>query len=300
MVSFRQSAVIAIDGGGTYCRVALSIAARAPLVVETGPANVSSDFDKALREVSTGLDRLAHMANLSPDDLSEIPAFIGLAGVTGPAIAERLAASLPFKHVRIEDDRPASLRGSLGGEDGFVAHCGTGSFLAAQINGKPRLAGGWGPVLDDEASAQWVGRMALTLTLKALDGRVPPSRLTEELLQQYGSSAAIVKFAGETSPADLGRLAPLVTRRAETGDPTACRILMHAAADLSKSLRALGWHPGLGICLTGGIAPYYSTYLPSDMQTALRAPAGDPLSGAIALAWDLVWDLPKETSHEHF
>ena len=54
------SPVIAVDGGGTRCRLVLD---RGPgpaggrVSVETGPANVTSDFDAALGEIRRGLDQ---------------------------------------------------------------------------------------------------------------------------------------------------------------------------------------------------------------------------------------------------
>ncbi|MYK32530.1 MAG: ATPase, partial [Boseongicola sp. SB0670_bin_30] len=125
------SPVIAIDGGGTQCRLALNDG-KSIVAVETGSANVSTDFDGALNEISSGLGSLAERAGLKLESLSRIPAFVGLAGMTGEAVSERLRTALPFTHVRIEDDRAAALRGALGRADGAIAHCGTGSFFAAQ------------------------------------------------------------------------------------------------------------------------------------------------------------------------
>lgn len=62
---------------------------------------------------------------------------------------------------------------------------------------------------------------------------------------------------------------------------------MGEAEEVRRSLTVMGWRPGLALCLTGGIGPHYQRFLPQEMQAALRPPAGDPLSGALALAWDL-------------
>jgi glucosamine kinase len=220
------------------------------------------------------------------ETLLAAPAFVGLAGVTGPVIAERLRDALPFRHVRVADDRIAGVRGALGRRDGVVAHCGTGSFFASQRGGAIRLSGGWGPVLGDEASAQWVGRTALGLALKAEDGRLAPSSMTARILADFGDAAGVVRFAGTAGPSDLGALAPLVTEYAQSGDTVAELILRQAAEDIADALRHLGWRPGEAVCLTGGIGPNFRRYLADDLRACLSAPEGEPIDGALSLARD--------------
>lgn len=283
MNSAADTFFLAIDGGGTRCRVALSDGAHI-WRVEVGAANVSTGFEAACAEISRGLTKLAAQADLDIERLAQVPAFLGLAGVTGPDMADRLRAALPLRQMRIADDRASALRGALGAQDGFVAHCGTGSFVASQIGEIGRFSGGWGPVLGDQASAQWVGRRALSLALDGVDGVLPQSALVQAVLSRFGSAAGIVQAGFEMSQTDFGALAPMVTAHAEQGDSVAMAILQAAADYLTSQMTAMGWRPGLPICLTGGIAPLYAGYLPGNMQTDLTAPLGDPMSGALALA----------------
>lgn len=283
MTRASDTIVLAVDGGGTRCRLAISDGDRR-WQVEVGAANVSTDFDAACAQLQQGLNAVQQRAGVDPDRIAAAPAYLGLAGITGQPLADRLAAALPLSHVRIEDDRAAALRGALGPQNGFVAHCGTGSFLAAQHGGKPRFAGGWGPVLGDQASAQWVGRQVLSLVLDCADGVRASSELSTHLLTRFEGTAGIVKAASGLSPTEFGALAPVVTQHAGQGDALALSILQAGAEYLSDRMVRMGWVPGLPICLTGGIGPHYATYLPEDMQQALAEPLGDPLSGAIALA----------------
>jgi glucosamine kinase len=285
--------VIAIDGGGTRCRVALHDG-RTTTTVETGSANVSTDFDGAVREILAGLDALALRSGRSAQNLLHLPTFLGLAGVTGTEIAQRLRAALPLHNVRIEDDRPAALRGALGAADGVIAHCGTGSFYAAQKGTEMRFAGGWGPVLGDEASAQWIGRAVLRMTLECVDGRAQVSPLAERMLDDLGGSAGVVSFAGSARPTDFGALAPLVTGYAEQGDLIACAVMQDGADHIARSLPKVGWGDGQPICLTGGIGPHFARFLPAEMQAALSDPVGEPLSGAISLARGLALETADE------
>lgn len=280
------SPVLAIDGGGTRCRLALA-EGHGITTVETGSANVSTDFDGTVREIRNGLGHLADRTGHTVDELARLPAFVGLAGVTGTAIADRLRAALPFARVRILDDRPAALRGALGGADGAIAHCGTGSFYGGQSGARMRFAGGWGPVLGDEASAQWIGRRALGVTLETVDGRLAPSPLAQRLLADLDGAPGIVRFAGLARPTDFGALAPLVTDHAARGDRLARRVMQAGADEIARALPDIGWTPGQPICLTGGIGPHYAAFLPTAMQADLAAAAAEPLAGAVALARDL-------------
>lgn len=293
MTRLHDTSILAIDGGGTRCRIALTTEGE-PLVVQAGSANVSTDFEAATAELLRGLGEVAGRVGVSPEKLARVPAYIGLAGVTGPDIADRLAVALPMHHIRIEDDRPSAVRGALGDEDGIVAHCGTGSFAASRVDGKIRLAGGWGPVLGDEASAQWVGRRALSRALDTVDGFLTETDLSRGLLDAFGGAPAVVAFAGAASPAELGALAVEVTQNAAKGDAIANGILREAADYIAATSRNLGWTMGLPICLTGGIGPHYKRYLPEEMRAAVTPALGEPLSGAIALAEEL----RKEIAHE--
>lgn len=275
--------VLAVDGGGTRCRVALAQSGEVTSV-ETGPANVSTDFEGGARQVLEGLHAIANKTGRALEDLAQYPAFIGLAGVTGSAIAERLRAALPLRNLRIDDDRPAALRGALGRRDGVIAHCGTGSFFGAQIDGAMRFAGGWGPVLGDEASAQWIGRTALRLALETVDGRFSHTPLAAALLDRLEGAPGIVRFATTAIPAEFGALAPMVTDHASRGDALGQHVMMAGAADIARSLPLIGWVPGLAICLTGGIGPQFAPYLPEAMQSDLDTPAGTPIDGALSLA----------------
>ena len=111
MTQAHHIRVLAIDGGGTRCRIAVRRADEV-VTVETGSANVSTDFDGSVWQIRQGLDALAAKLGLDPSAWSDIPAFFGLAGITGPEIADRLKRAMPFHHIRIDDDRPAALRGA--------------------------------------------------------------------------------------------------------------------------------------------------------------------------------------------
>lgn len=277
--------VLAIDGGGTRCRLALNAGDRL-VQIEVGSTNVSTDFAAATAELRLGLGQLAEAAGVPLTWLADVPTYAGLAGVTGATLAARVQEALPLKSIKVEDDRPAALRGAIGEANGVVAHCGTGSFVARQQNGQMRLAGGWGAVLGDPASAQWVGRRALGRTLDVADRLVAGSGLSDAVMQRFGDTSAIVAFAATATPSDFGALAPMVTEASSRGDEIARGILSAAATEIADTLRAMGWCEGETICLTGGIGPRFADYMPLDMIGSLAPPQATPLDGALSLAND--------------
>ncbi|WP_417724187.1 BadF/BadG/BcrA/BcrD ATPase family protein [Salipiger sp.] len=275
-----MSLLLAVDAGGSTCRFALETdGGRVDLAL--GAANVTSDFDGALRTLVSGLSELAKKAGLRADALNDAPACLALAGVTGPDVAARVAGALPLRHAVVEDDQRAGVIGALGERAGCLAGIGTGSFVARQTRGDLRFLGGHGLILGDEASGAWLGRGLLTRALHAHDGLAPRTPLTDELLSGMGGNTGIIAFARRAVPADFATLAPRVTR----GDDPASRALMREGARyLEAAIAALGRREGEPLCLVGGVGPAYADYLDADLRTALVPPEGTTLDGALTLA----------------
>ena len=230
MCAEAYTSVIAVDGGGTRCRVVLD-GPDGRFLVERGAANVASDFNAATREIEAGLAALAEQTGKSLAEIRDLPIYLGLAGLTGQEdLAARVIARLQLRRARVTDDRPTALRGALGKRDGVIAHLGTGSLFALQRQGNMRLSGGWGARLGDQASAFWVARSALSATLEAEDRLIEATDLTRALMERFGSAGGIVAHAAQATPAQIGDLAPLVTEAAASGDPVGLRIL-NAGAD---------------------------------------------------------------------
>ncbi len=272
--------LIGVDGGGTSCRAALSCAGRRHDVV-LGPANASTDFDAALATVRAALDALAAKAGLGGADLSGAHAHLGLAGVTGSAIAERVAAALPLEKAVVTDDRPTTIAGALGDDNGAVIAVGTGSFIGRQNEGRVTGIGGWGFHIGDQASGAWLSRRCLEEVMLALDGIGAETDLTRRILAEFGGDPLqIVDFTLKARPADYARRSRDVVAAAEAGDPLGERLMAEGAGYLRAGLAAVGWQRGERLCLTGGLGPAYAPWL----GEATVAPKGTALDGALILA----------------
>ncbi len=272
--------LIGIDGGGTSCRAALIVADRR-FDASGGPANVSSDFEGATERLRAVMADLARQASLPWDDIRIAHGHVGLAGVMGAGTQVRVAAALDLVRAEVGDDHATAIVGALGDTDGAVAAVGTGSFLGRQSGGLIRDAGGWGFHIGDQASGAWLGRCALAQVMLARDGIVPKSDLTEHIARDSGfGEGGVVGFSFRASPGDYARFAPDVVRAADAGDGFAQGLMRKGARYIRDGIAALGWTPAEPLCLTGGLARAYGTWIGHETVAA----KGTALDGALILA----------------
>ncbi|MFV0245522.1 MAG: BadF/BadG/BcrA/BcrD ATPase family protein [Qingshengfaniella sp.] len=284
MTRVNRPLLIAVDGGGTLCRLA-ALSGGTRVEVTGGAANVSTDFDGAMATIRDGLARLSAAAGASAAQMAGAQVYLGLAGVVSADLAARVAAGVPAARVQVEDDRPAAVLGALGQADGCVVGLGTGSFLARHAEGGITLRGGWGLRLGDEASGGWLGRALLARVLHVHDGMAEASPLTRAVLSEFGADpGALVAFSLRAVPADYAAYAPRILAAARQGDAVAVDLMRAGADYLTRGLHAIGWRPGEALCLTGGLGSGYASWLPAGMQAALIPPKGSALDGALALA----------------
>lgn len=279
--------VLGIDGGGTGCRAAVA-AAHGPVLGmgHAGPANILTDPERAAKHIEEAARAALAHAGLSPDVLRTVPAFLGLAGNNEPQAAERVTALLPFPRLEIASDGLIALEGAFSGRDGAIASLGTGTVFLLRLNGEVRQFGGWGFFLGDGGSGARIGQEALRQTLRAHDGILTPSSLTEDLFRQFGRDpGAMLAFARNAAPGDFARFAPAVFGAADAGDPVAAAVIAEAAQEVNAVLDRMLDLSGPGrLCLAGGLKSLYPDHLAERHRARLAEPEGDALDGAIRLA----------------
>jgi len=278
--------LIAADGGGSGCRVAVARRGDGAVLAEAagGPANLARDFDGALAALRAALDAALAGAGLDRKALGDAACHLALAGGNIGDLARRAAASVPAARVGADDERAAAAEGALGPRDGVVAALGTGSFLVRKAGGRLASLGGWGLALGDEASGAWLGRALAAHALRAHDGLEPGSPLTRALVTEHGSPEALAAWGLAAGPGAFAALAPRVVEAAEAGDPVAGDIMRAGAGYVVAGVEALGAADGEALCLAGGLGPAYALWLPPGLAARLVPPAGRTLDGALALA----------------
>ncbi|MDN5787523.1 BadF/BadG/BcrA/BcrD ATPase family protein [Pseudorhodobacter sp.] len=278
--------LIGCDGGGTGCRVAIADVSGKLLAEGVGgPANATSDFDLAIRNVRAALDVAAGKLDLTGPDLAGAWVHVGLAGVLASDSAARVAAALPFTNITVSEDRLIALEGALGADDGVLIAIGTGTIIAGRREAILSHIGGWGLQVSDQASGAWLGRAVLERVLLCHDGLVPPCDLTRSIFAGFNNDPAqIVGFAATARPADYAGFAPAVVAAAKAADAGGVALMQRGADYLTSALGVLGLRPGDRLCLTGGIGPHYAGFLSDQARAALHPPRGSALQGALQLA----------------
>jgi glucosamine kinase len=270
---------IGIDGGGTGCRVAISVDGGAVAETRGGSANIVTDPAGAEAAIREALMEALAEHGLTLDDMGTARVCAGLAGGRLPGTADAFATRLPFL-AYVVDDSVTALEGALGGREGTLASLGTGSFFIRKSPEGTRHVGGWGFHLGDEGSAAWLGRRALSLALRVADGRLPPDPLAEALVA--AAPPHPVLFARDASPGDFAQIARLVPEHADT--KLAKRLIGEVMAALSEGLADVGHTKGEPLVLVGGLGALLQEHLPEQLRADLREAAGRPLDGALALA----------------
>lgn len=281
-----MSLILAIDGGGTSCRAAIASPDGAILgVAKTGPANVATDPAGAVDNIKAAASEALRQAGHADKPLSELSAFLGLAGLNTETQVEQFASRLPFDRCRFASDADIAVQGALGDDDGMVAILGTGSVYLGRNGSQTLRAGGWGFVVGDLGSGARLGRALLQDTLLAYDRIMPRSPLTRRIMSEFEDNPVkLVNFAQAEKPAGFARFAPLVFEYAERGDIVASALVRGAVAHVDAALAAVTSPGCKTLCLLGGLSHLYATRIDKQFQVLLKPPKADAVAGAVELA----------------
>jgi N-acetylglucosamine kinase-like BadF-type ATPase len=182
--------VLGVDGGGskTACLVA---GEQGELLGygRAGPVNTNyvarQEAVQALRQaIRTALESAGLHAQ-------PIEAICLSAPMSPPALEEALSV---FNIGRVkraaEGETPRwAARFWMEGHIGVTVDAGTGSMARGwSRDGREAGAGGWGATLGDEGSGHWISMQAMMAVLKAHDGRIEPTQLTQPVLAHFGMS----------------------------------------------------------------------------------------------------------------
>lgn len=277
---------IGIDGGGTSCRAAVADAAGRVLGRgKAGAANIMSDPEGALANIVAAARAACEDAGLDPSAPQDAAAVLGVAGANVGPYGARIQAALPFAKAQVVTDSLIALEGALGNADGVVGAFGTGSVYSARRNGAVRDIGGWGSVVGDQASGARLGRDLLEFSLLGHDSVRPATPITRIVMEQFGDDPQrLVAFAHDARPRDFARYAPLIFEHAAQADATALTIVRKAASDIDQSLDALLWPDCRTVCVLGGLAEAYRSWLSPAHRALLVEPKGDAVQGAVSFA----------------
>ena len=303
---------LGLDAGGTktFCLVGDDTGA----VLGFGRAGTGSyEYDgveAAAVENKRAVDAALAEAGLTLADISAIG--MGVAGADVPedyAMLERELYTPLFGDIprAFRNDSMAGLRGGLREPFGIVVACGTGCVCAGRNrNGDETRVGGLGEPFGDMTSGSSLGRDALQAVWRSRDNILPPTLLTELLLERSGCADLdaffYARYRGELPDSDLEPIAPLLFEAAGKGDSVACDILERHGAYLGMmangAARRLRMEmDAFKVVMAGSVfkGTALSPVLADAMRTALRRvcpkaetvmPMFEPVVGALLMGME--------------
>lgn len=150
---------------------------------------------------------------------------------------------------RVVGDLEIAFASATPAPHGTVVVSGTGAAAATiRDHVMVRSADGYGWLLGDAGSGFWLGREAVRHTLARLDGRMPPTVLSESVLSSVlgadrdGSADAkalvrdLVRTVNSRPPVQLAQLGKAVEEAADQGDTEAVEIIERASLELIRTI----------------------------------------------------------------
>lgn len=279
---------IGVDGGATSCKVRIEDGEGNLVGTAIGkPANIRYGVCEAWNNILETIESALKSTGIALDDTSvDFHVGCGLAGTeVKSACDEFLSYRDAFNDLCLESDAYAACMGAHAGEDGGVVIIGTGVVGMNIQNNIVDTVGGWGFPHSDEGGGAWLGMLATGLALKAYDGRIQKSALTDAILAKYSSINSFVEFAVSAKSTQFAELAPIVVEHYKNGDRCANYLMEKATTEiemLARALRKRSLEPdSFRLSLVGGIAPFIEELAGRSLKEVLVPRKFDSAKGAI-------------------
>ena len=234
---------LAVDAGGTKTDYLLGDETQTLARVRGGTVKrMRADAATTGANLDGALAELTAKAGVAPAEITRT--CIGAAGNTVPLVTDWLRNAF---HQRVAGeliligDVEIALDAAFHGGPGVLVLAGTGSNVAARdADGTLLGAGGWGPLLADQGSAQRIGLQGLRAGFLARDeGRETP--LLQDAMSFWNLLCEddLIAYANGAPVPDFAQLAPLVHGLAVQGDAVAAEVLRREGEDLGYLVRLL-------------------------------------------------------------
>ncbi|MCM1991050.1 N-acetylglucosamine kinase [Oceanirhabdus seepicola] len=248
--------IIGVDGGGTSTRVALANTDGEILAI--GKSGASS-IDTVSREetgehIAEGLKKcLEKYFKQYGGNIEDIECFfVSLGGIDSKAdkeyvvniVQEYTEKIINIKNIVAENDTRAALAGGLAEKSGVIFIVGTGAVCFG-INEELQSwkSGGWGYKIDDFGSGFYLGREALTMMVKCMDGREEDEEFQLAIKKLIGinslSEVSERLYKRKFNRTDIAGIAPEVLKLAEKKNRIALEILDKGAEELSLMIKSV-------------------------------------------------------------
>src|ERR1700686_4075666 len=296
---------LGVDGGASKTAALVTDDAGKPLGDGVaGPSNhLRVGIETAARNIDRAVNKALVNANVASREI--VWAYCGIAGADHPAHRQEVVDSLniffPRGNFTVDNDARIALTGAIGFGPGVVVIAGTGSVaFGRNEKGEEARAGGWGPIVGDEGSANGIARAGLAAVLGAFDGRGQKTLIADLLERDYEMSAEELPrfvYASTTHADDIARYSRVVIDAAQANDAVALGILQEAGRELGLSVAAVAKRLGvadheLPVAYVGGtfragellLAPMRDTIKRELPDAVVNRPLRKPVEGAAMMA----------------
>ncbi len=257
------------DGGGTKTAVCILGQDGIQVGDETyfGPLNPNGNPTETIRE--TIYKSVRHMQACLGDIRNCCCLVVGMAGISNKnsvCFIEKVIRETGYNNqLIITGDQEIALNGAIDGA-GAVLVAGTGSVCSGRDkNGNAFRTGGCGYIIDDEGSGYAIGRDILKAVVRAADGRISSTLMSEKVFEKMGFRDITDLITWLYDPArtkrDIASFAPILNEAISSGDEVALRIAEHASDELSDLVLSMWKKIGTDakeLALSGGILKHYT------------------------------------------
>ena len=201
--------------------------------------------------------------------------------------------------IQVTGDMTIALEAAFGESPGVIVIAGTGSIaFGRNQRGDTARAGGWGPIISDEGSGEWIGRQAIAQAMRSHDDGAT-TRLIAEILEiwRVATRDEIATRANASPPPDFAQLFPAVLKSASAHDSLSKEILTSAGMELARLarivLRKLWLGPAaVNLRVSGGVIAnsqlvrdaFQNTLHSERPDVIVSFEPVDPVLGALSLA----------------
>lgn len=244
--------IISMDGGGS--KLICLIADKDGNLVGRGmggPTNSNFCSEKTIeKSIISALTQALQMACITNyDEIQEVNATLVSNRIKAKTHIEKVLTC--STKINFYSEYAFSIYGAILEKEGGLVQAGTGSFAFLRAGDFTGQTGGWRAVAGDDGSGYYIGRKALKVCARMIDGVGKPTMLLERLLESFKTNhfgrfvSKLNSLSFSRQRIILAQICPIVGLCADDGDQVAIEILEKAGRHLALMLAVLIKKAGL-------------------------------------------------------
>lgn len=249
---------IGVDGGGSKTHAVL-VDENYQIINEiiTGPANIKTDINTAIKSITASIDYLINKPNLT----NNIEIGIGVAGFSNQTSRKMLenTLKLSYPNITLTSDAHIACLAAHNSNEGGVIICGTGVVAYSITNGIGTQIGGWGFPHGDIGGGAWIGLELCRILCKAIDKTCEFTPLLQAIYAKFNNNKTQYKhWLLDAKPQNYAEITKLLPEFILQNDLNALNIVKIGVSEINRLINVLSQK---NVAITGGLANLYHPYL---------------------------------------